>query len=179
MKDFKLQISCIIPSTIALGRQSSFTDVGSSATIYLAICLHFHFYFLVIVLNFQKNFPRWLYCRMTKKSKVDINVMKKKDQKKQQSTVSASIRHSRRIWSPFVCWSSLSSRVLTTFTKSSWSSSPSLPLDVPGQSIILMFNLGQGYRKLPEMESEIPIKVSSSTSLGWICTGFGITWGPA
>ena len=92
MMDSKLQISCIIPSTIALGRQSSCADVGNSATIYLAICVHFHFNFLVM-----KNFPRWLYGRMTKKSKVDIVVMKKKDQKSQQSTVSASIRHSRRI----------------------------------------------------------------------------------
>ena len=78
-------------------RPAEYADVGSFATIYLAICLHFHFYFLVIGLNFQKNFPRWLYGRMTKKSKVDIVVMKKKDQKKHQSTVSASIHHSRCI----------------------------------------------------------------------------------
>jgi len=43
--------------TIALGWQSGGTDVGRSATIYPAICLHFHFYFPHSRFELSEEFP--------------------------------------------------------------------------------------------------------------------------
>ena len=54
MKDFKPRISYILLSTIALGQRGGGADVTTFATIYPAICLHFHFSFL---LELSEEFP--------------------------------------------------------------------------------------------------------------------------
>ena len=52
---------------------------------------------------YQKNFPLWLYGRMTRKSRVETVVIRKNVQKSHRSIVSASIFHSLRMRSSLAC----------------------------------------------------------------------------